>query len=127
MINKFQCEDIKIEPIRENAVPIVITPHKGFIPSMAVLFQSIIDNSCEDDFYDIIIIHSVISEDIQERYKELFAGRQNFSLRFFHILKYSIIFHIQSSKIHCPQKNKNKKQKQTNKKKPKTNKQKTMA
>ena len=90
MINKFQCEDIKIEPIRENAVPIVITPHKGFIPSMAVLFQSIIDNSCEDDFYDIIIIHSVISEDIQERYKELFAGRQNFSLRFFHILKYIV-------------------------------------
>ena len=92
MINKFQCEDIKIEPIRENAVPIVITPHKGFIPSMAVLFQSIIDNSCEDDFYDIIIIHSVISEDIQERYKELFAGRQNFSLRFFHIKIYSKIF-----------------------------------
>ena len=73
---------------KDNAVPIVITPFKGFIPSMAVLFQSIIDNSSEDNFYDIIVLHSIISEETQKRYESLFAERKNFSIRFFHMIKY---------------------------------------
>lgn len=88
MQNNIKYEDIRVEPVRENAVPIVITPYKGFIPSMAVLFQSIIDNSDDKNFYDIIVLHSVISKETQKRYKDIFAGKKNFSLRFFHVLKY---------------------------------------
>lgn len=90
MKNKIKYEDLEIKPIRNGAVPIVIVSYKGSIASTAVLVQSIIDNSSEDYFYDIVILHSIIPQEIQKRYESLILGRENFSLRFFHVLKYAI-------------------------------------
>ena len=78
-----------ISPLnKENSVPIVITPHKGFIPCMAVLLQSIIENSNKSFFYDIIVIHSEIPIDVQNKYKRIIESRDNFSLRFFSVSEY---------------------------------------
>ncbi|MDE6945928.1 MAG: hypothetical protein K2P14_01965 [Anaeroplasmataceae bacterium] len=90
MKNKIKYEDLEIKPIRKYAVPIVIVSYKGSIASTAVLVQSIIDNSSKDYFYDIVILHSVIPQEVQKRYESLVLGRENFSLRFFHVLKYAI-------------------------------------
>ena len=78
---------------REMSVPIVITPHKGFIPCMAVLLQSILENSSKNYYYDIIIIHNEIPVDIQSKFQIIFEETDNFSIRFFdvsdYILRYS--------------------------------------
>lgn len=72
-----------------NEVPIVITPHKGFIPCMGVLVQSIIENSNENFNYDIVVLHKEVDENSIAKFHKQIEGRKNFSIRFFNIKDYS--------------------------------------
>lgn len=84
-----------IVPInKEKSVPIVITPHKGFIPCMGVLLQSIMENSNDKNFYDIIVIHSEIPADVQEKYEKMFQTKNNFSIRFYNVSDYILRYNF---------------------------------
>lgn len=72
-----------------NEVPIVITPHKGFIPSMGVLVQSIIENSNERFNYDIVVLHKEVDENSMDKLYKQLENRKNFSIRFFNIKEYA--------------------------------------
>lgn len=84
-----QSKELKVAVIRkEQTVPVVITPHKGFIACMAVLLQSIMDHADDKNFYDIIILHSEVPEEAQSRFAEMLSEKDNFSIRFFDVAGY---------------------------------------
>lgn len=74
---------------KTNEVPIVITPHKGFIPCMGVLVQSIIEKSNVKFNYDIVVLHKEVDEKSIAKFQKQIDGRKNFSIRFFNIKDYS--------------------------------------
>lgn len=77
-----------------NEVPIVITPHKGFIPCMGVLVQSIIENSNKKNNYDIIVLHKEVDDGSVVKFQKQIEGRKNFSIRFINIKEYSFQNHF---------------------------------
>lgn len=68
-----------------NNIPIFISSSDYFTPYASVTVQSIIDNSSLTHNYDIIILHSDISERNQIKLQKIIAGRENCSLRFYNV------------------------------------------
>lgn len=66
----------------KNSVPIVLSSDDFYAPYMGVLIQSIIENAHSYNNYDIIILHTDISEENRNLIKSLVKGMANFSIRF---------------------------------------------
>jgi len=80
---------LPVDGKEKKCVPVLLTPYKGGVPGMAILLQSILDNSTEGYFYDIIAIHNrEVTEQEQERILDVFKEKANFSIRFFDIHNY---------------------------------------
>lgn len=79
---------MQIKPVFEgkNVLPIVFAFNDEYSKYFSIALQSLIENSNETSFYDIIIF----SSDISKRNKKLLEDMlpQNFSLRFFDITEY---------------------------------------
>lgn len=69
----------------EKNVPVVFACSDYFVPYVAVTLISLLENSNRFYNYDIIFLHSDISNINQTRLREIFTGYSNFSLRFFNI------------------------------------------
>lgn len=84
-----------IQPMFDtNEVPIVITPHKGFVHCMGVLVQSIIENSNVQNNYDIIVLHKELDDTAIEKFEKQMAGKSNFAIRFFNVYEYSMNYEL---------------------------------
>ena len=68
----------------KNIIPIVFASNNAFAPVCSVAIQSIIQNSNADNYYDIIILESDITDYNKKMTLSLVKGRENFSIRFFH-------------------------------------------
>ncbi len=66
----------------ENNIPITLSSSNGFVPFLGVVLQSIYENSSVENNYDIIILHSDISEYNKFLLLSLSESRRNVSLRF---------------------------------------------
>lgn len=66
----------------QKTVPIVFSSSNEFAPVCAVVIESIIENSSQDNCYDIIILEKNISDKNKKIIKSLANGRPNFIIRF---------------------------------------------
>ncbi len=73
--------------VSEN-VPIVMASSNEYVPFLAVLLQSIIDNSSDKRNYDIIIISSCIRNHNKDILQNMLGDRSNFSIRFIEAERY---------------------------------------
>ena len=80
---EIENNDMTIKPIDNNALPVVFAFDESYSKSFAVTLKSLIKNSNNSKQYDIIILHTEISEKNQKMLKTNLPN--NFSLRFFDI------------------------------------------
>lgn len=66
-------------------VPVVFCCSDFFVPYVAATLQSLVVNSNGEENYDLLLLHTHISEKNQAALKKIFCGRENFSLRFLNI------------------------------------------
>lgn len=72
-----------LKPVfHESSVNIILSSDNYYAPYMAVLIQSIIENSSDKNNYDIIILHTDICEEARGLIQSLIKGKENFSIRF---------------------------------------------
>lgn len=67
------------------SINIILSCDNYYAPYMGVLIQSIIDHASDVNNYDIIILHTDISEENIALLKSLIANKENFSIRFIDI------------------------------------------
>ncbi len=73
-------------PFKENNnIPIFISSSDYFCPYASVTVQSILENASPNRNYDIIILHSSISEKNKIKLQKMVEGKENFSLRFYNV------------------------------------------
>lgn len=70
---------------KKNVVPVVFTSSAYYAPYMAVTLQSLLDCAKEENFYDIIILNKEISQEDQEKIKEMVDKNPNTSVRFIEV------------------------------------------
>lgn len=71
-----------VHPGKDKCVSIMLACNDIYMPYTDVLLQSICENTSDDHFYDIVILHRDITEYNQEIAKNIFAKKSNISLRF---------------------------------------------
>ncbi|MDR2666672.1 MAG: glycosyltransferase family 8 protein [Holosporales bacterium] len=67
--------------------PIVFASDENYAMYLGVTIQSLIDNSSDQNNYDILVLDSGISDGNKEGIVGLIKGRKNFSIRFFDMSK----------------------------------------
>lgn len=67
-----------------NAIPVVFAANNGFVPYFAACLQSLLDHTSPIDCYDLVLIHTDVTEDNKARLTEMVSAYDNVSLRFFH-------------------------------------------
>lgn len=72
----------------ENAVPVVFSANQAFVPVLAVMLQSILEQSTSSHNYDVIVLSRDIDSVYQERLGSMVAGYSNFSLRVVDVSEY---------------------------------------
>lgn len=73
----------KMKPaFSENNVAIGLAANDYFVPYMATLIQSIVENSSKENNYDLIVLSGDIREVNKKILKEMIGNRNNFSIRF---------------------------------------------
>ena len=70
-----------VQPLRDDAVVLVLSASDSYVPYVSVLLQSLADTAAADTLYDVIIMHTDISDENQRILIEQIA-RDNISLRF---------------------------------------------
>lgn len=78
----------KLEPVFENAVPIVLSANDKFAPYLDIMIQSIVANTNKARVYDIIVLYNDISEKNQGLIKLAANGYANVSIRFVRVCEY---------------------------------------
>lgn len=71
-----------IPAFEENIVAVSSAISNEYLPYLNVTIQSIINNSAEENNYDIIILCEQISIEDKKKTRSLIEGRKNFSIRF---------------------------------------------
>lgn len=71
----------KINPVFENAVPVVLASDNRFSPYLSIMIESMVKKSSPDRNYDFIVLHSNISQKNQDIIKK-HNSRSNISVRF---------------------------------------------
>lgn len=75
-----------IEPaFSNNNIPVVFASDEQFVPVMAVMIQSIIENSSVSKNYDLIVLTTNISNAYKAQLQSMVQAYQNFSIRVFDI------------------------------------------
>ena len=83
-LNELEKNDQALFPAFEyNNIPIVLVSSEYYVPYVSVLIESIKKYSSKDNNYDIIILHSSIHKDFQNRIKDSVTEYNNISIRFF--------------------------------------------
>lgn len=69
----------------QNNIPVVFACSDYFVPYVSVTLTSLLENATPKYNYDVIFLHTDISEYSQTRLKNIFSEHKNFSLRFYNI------------------------------------------
>ena len=80
-------EEIKPAFINNN-ISICFAANDKYVPLMSVTISSIIENSCPENNYDIVILMTSISDENQVKLRKLIADKSNFSIRFVNVGPY---------------------------------------
>ena len=82
-------DQLKLNPYYEDHyICLALSSNNDFIKYTSVLIKSIIDNSKSNHNYDIIILHTDISEDNMNTLEAMIIEKNNFSIRFVNIRYY---------------------------------------
>lgn len=68
---------------KKSVIPVAFASDNAFIPIFAVCLQSIMDQSSEQYDYDILLLHSDITEENKNTLLKMISEKPNFSLRFY--------------------------------------------
>ncbi|WP_410055597.1 DUF4422 domain-containing protein [Pantoea sp.] len=80
----------KLNPaFSEKNVPVVICFDDNYSLSGGALINSIIQNGCPDNNYDIVVLENGVSVRNKSRFFSLLKGKTNFSIRFFDVNAFS--------------------------------------
>lgn len=71
-----------------NNIPVVFSANNHYVPYLATVIESIIENSSANNSYDIIILNKDICARNQTLIKSMSGACKNFSIRFLDISKY---------------------------------------
>ena len=85
-----QIEKHICSPAFSNNIAIVLSSNNAFVPYMATMIQSIIDCSTEQNNYDIIILHSEITDYNTRKIISLANGLSNMSIRLFNVSDFCV-------------------------------------
>ena len=66
----------------KNTARIVLSSSLYYSPFCAATIQSIINTSSPKHNYDIVILHTELTQNFKDRFLEMVKGRENFSIRF---------------------------------------------
>lgn len=78
-----------VEPaFTENIVAVSSAVSNEYLPYLNVTIQSIIDNSVEENNYDIVILCEQVSVEDKQKARSLIKGWENFSIRFLNVDDY---------------------------------------
>lgn len=78
-----------VQPIfKEDSINVVMASDDRFVPYLSVALQSILEHANDKRCYDIVILHTKISEELQKRVLILGEDKKNVSLRFVNIKGY---------------------------------------
>lgn len=76
-------ENTPVKPaFAENNVPVVFAANDSYVPYLAVALKSLIENTSREKNYDIIVLHTDITEQNQARLTRELVQAENISLRF---------------------------------------------
>lgn len=80
----------KITPVFQggNTIPIVFSANQSFVPILAVMLQSIIEQSTKKHTYDVMVLSRDIDHTYEERLHSMLDEYDNFSLRFIDVSEY---------------------------------------
>ncbi len=73
---------------KENNIPVCLASSDEYSPFASVVIQSIVNNSTENNNYDIILLSNNISENNKIRLSKIVEEYKNFSLRFIEVANY---------------------------------------
>lgn len=74
-------------PSVPNAIPVVFASDNNFSVYTSVAIESIIQNSKDENNYDIFILTEDISEDNELKIKSQIRGKKNFTIQFYNVKK----------------------------------------
>lgn len=82
--------EIKLTPAfpGPHSIPIVFSANQAFVPVLAVMLQSIIEQSTPGHTYDVIVLSQDIDSTYEARLHTMLKGYDNFSLRVVNVSKY---------------------------------------
>lgn len=72
----------RIDPVFQEAVPIVLAANEGFAPYLDVMIRSIIKNASRNRNYDIIVLNHDITKRTEKLIQSFYPDDSNFSIRF---------------------------------------------
>ncbi len=72
-----------LKPIRENAVPVVFAADNCFVPYFSACLQSLLKHASAERFYDLVLLHTNVTEENQARLLDMVVPYPYVSLRFF--------------------------------------------
>lgn len=78
---KVKNDEILLPAFSTNNIPVVLACDNNYAPYGAITINSIIQNASKDKNYDIILLHTDISDENQEKIQMLANGRKNISIR----------------------------------------------
>lgn len=79
---------VRIDPIDENYVPVVLAANDGFVPYLSTMIESILEHANPSRGYDIVVLHRDISLENQQRMRMQTAGYPHCSIRFANVQSY---------------------------------------
>ena len=77
--------ECSIEKLSEGAVSVVLAANDEYAPYLDVTIRSIAHHACPDRIYDIIVLHSDISEINRRKISTVRWDKSNVSVRFFNV------------------------------------------
>ncbi len=79
---------VKLNPVFQNGVPIVLSANDKFAPYLDVMIRSIVANASPIRQYDIIVLFNDISEKNRSLITMAARGKENISIRFIRVCEY---------------------------------------
>lgn len=74
-----------LDTIQRQTIPIVFSVDNQYALYLSVTIQSIVENSSEGNFYELIVLEEELSESSQQFLSSVITGKENFSIRFLNV------------------------------------------
>lgn len=87
-IVEFEHVEIEIDykpAFDKNNITLVLASSDYYVPYLATMIKSIIDNASESNNYDINVLESAISKDNKRLVKSMIEDKKNISIRFYNV------------------------------------------